>query len=217
MKRIKYGFIMAIVIIVVFCTGCGKDRQQDGMTQVRAFKQTETGQHVMNNNEIKYEENNYEECQGMITMIGDSILLGASEELRQIFPDCIIDAKKNRQVEEGIEIIKNLDAQEKLGDTVIIALGTNGTFTDEVAEQILYCLGEERKIYWVTAYGRNLSWEDEVNEKIRQLSDTHDNIWVLDWEDIADEHEEWFCEDGIHLNAEGQAGYADFISLQIFS
>lgn len=150
--------------------------------------------------------------QDMITMIGDSIMLSASEELLEIMPDCVINARKNRQVEEGIEIVKELELQEKVGDIVVIALGTNGMFTDDVAEELLECLGEERRIYWVTAYGKNLAWRDEVNEKIRQMAEQYDNIRILDWEVVAAEHMEWFCEDGIHLNTDGQNGYAQFIA-----
>lgn len=220
MKRKKYFFIMTVMLTVVFCTGCRGGKMKERVTNPGVLTQRTVRQMEKQMQNTISETSDVvgdEIRQETITMIGDSIMLGASEELLEIIPGCIIDAKKSRQVEEGIEIVKNLDEQGKLGNTVIIALGTNGIFTDETAEQILDCLGEERNIYWVTAYGKNLSWKDEVNEKIRQIAEEHANIFILDWENVADKHDEWFCEDGIHLNADGQAGYAEFISLQIFS
>lgn len=213
--------ILTMLIMLFLCTGCEKEKNIDSKEIVRNYGgkmwskdilrvDMPLTKQVMTSENASYVVEEEEECG--ITVVGDSIMLGASEELLEVMPECDIDAKKSRQVAEGIEIIKNLEAEGELNDTVIIALGTNGTFTDEVVDELLECVGEERNIYWVTAYGKELSWQSEVNEQIRKLSREHENIYVLDWENIAKEHDEWFCEDGIHLNSNGQEGYARFIS-----
>lgn len=241
MKGIKYKVIMIILIMLIIGTGCRDVNAGERVKIVESInpkpivgkqidkeceliEKTETKEEIKEEAEKEEmkkagtEERETEEAaaeevkQDMITMIGDSIMLSASEEILKIMPDCVINARKNRQVEEGIEIVKELELQEKVGDIVVIALGTNGMFTDDAAEELLECLGEERRIYWVTAYGKNLAWRDEVNEKIRQMAEQYDNIRILDWEVVAAEHMEWFCEDGIHLNTDGQNGYAQFIA-----
>lgn len=199
--------VMTVVLMIsIFGTGCESGTSGQPMEMIKRNERQWKMPHKMEMTAL---------CSTLpqsVTIIGDSITLGASGEILQIMPDCIIDAKKSRQVEEGIEIAQNLDEQGRLGDTVIIALGTNGNFSDEVAKELLDCIGEERTVCWVTAYGTNLAWKDDVNAQIKSISEQYENIRVLDWEMAAKGHEEWFCEDGIHLNEEGQAGYAEFIA-----
>lgn len=197
--------VVVVMLIGILGTGCESGTVKGQMEMV---EYSEKPKRIAQKKEMAVPVNTQPQ---MVTIIGDSITLGASGEILSIMPECIIDAKKSRQVEEGIEIANNLKAQGLLGDTVIIALGTNGIFSDEVAAELLACIGEERTVYWVTAYGTNLSWQDEVNNKIKNLSEKYDNIYVLDWEQVASEHSEWICEDGIHLTVEGQAGFAKFI------
>ena len=82
-------------------------------------------------------------------------------------------------------------------------------------EEILDYLGPDRTVYWVNAYGKTLKWQNDVNSLISQVAGEYSNVTVLDWAATAPEHPEWFYDDGIHLNAEGQVGYAGFIQSSI--
>jgi len=146
-----------------------------------------------------------------ITAIGDSVMLGASSKIQELMPNCIIDAKVARQAWSALDIAKELNRQENLKDTVIIALGTNGTFQSEVGQELLDYLGTDREIYWVTAYGKTLSWQEEVNTVIYELAEQNDNLHVIDWASEASQHSDWFYEDGIHLKLDGQSGYASLL------
>ena len=73
-------------------------------------------------------------------------------------------------------------------------------------------LGPDRTVYWVTAYGKYLKWQADVNQLIFDLAEENENVHILDWAAAAPEHPEWFYDDGLHLNATGQTGYADFIA-----
>lgn len=219
MKNFKCKMIVTVLMMAALCSGCKAEEKQDEkdqreMAQVMKIVQpVEKEENVVRNMEINETENvvyNVEESKN-ISMIGDSIMLSAEEELQEWMPDCVIDARKSRQVAEGIEVAEVLEQQKKLGDVVIIALGTNGPFTEDTAGKLLAILGEERTIFWVNVYGLNISWQDEVNEEIRQTAEQYSNVSVLDWKSLAGSHEEWFCEDGVHLNQDGQAGYAEFI------
>lgn len=148
---------------------------------------------------------------GSVTGIGDSVMLGAAEALAQQIPGCVIDGKVSRQVQAGLDTAKALDANGQLGDIVLIGLGINGTFSAETGQALLDYLGPDRSVYWITAYGRTVSWQDEVNDTIRQLAETNPNVQLIDWAAAAPDHPEWFYDDGIHLRPAGRTAYAALV------
>ena len=150
-----------------------------------------------------------------VTCVGDSVMLGALPALQHIMPGCVVDAKESRQVAEVIGILQNLEAQGKLGSVVVIAHGTNGPFAESFGQSVIDYLGPDRQIYWVTAYGATLRWQEESNSVIRAIAEANDNVALIDWAEIAPEHPEWFYSDGIHLQQAGQQGYADFVAKTI--
>lgn len=146
-----------------------------------------------------------------VTMVGDSVMLGASPSILGMLPDCVIDAKVSRQVIQADSVLDSLEQQDLLRQTVVIALGTNGPFSTEKGQEIIDRLGNGRTIYWVTAYGRDLSWQEESNATIRQLAENNENVHIIDWAQAVSGHAEWLCSDGIHLSAEGRGAYAGII------
>lgn len=148
----------------------------------------------------------------IISVIGDSVFLGAAPAYQKLVPDAVIDAKISRQVYQGLDVAKKLDKKGKLGNTVLIALGTNGKFNEVTGQELIDYLGKDRRIYWITAYGKKLSWQKEVNQTIQKLSEKNENVSVIAWAKEAKKHPNWFYQDGTHLNTKGQAGYAKFIN-----
>lgn len=146
-----------------------------------------------------------------VTMVGDSVMLGASPSILGMMPDCVIDAKVSRQVVQADGVLDALEQQNTLRQTVVIALGTNGPFSVAKGQELIDRLGSGRTIYWVTAYGRDLSWQEDSNATIRQLAETNENVHIIDWAQAASGHAEWLCSDGIHLNAAGRDAYAGII------
>lgn len=146
-----------------------------------------------------------------ITMIGDSVMLGAAPALQELFPNAVIDAKESRQVVQAGSVVDNLASQGELGDIVVIALGTNGTFNSSSGQELIDKIGSDKTIYWVTAYGEHLDWQDDSNAAIEKVADNNDNVTIIDWAAEAPDHPEWFYDDGIHLKSEGQEGYAKLI------
>ena len=148
------------------------------------------------------------------TFIGDSVMLGASPSLLNAFPGCTVDAVVSRQVWDAKDVIDTMRADGTLGSTVVIGLGANGPFTSSVGKDLLDDLSEET-VYWILPYGRNLSWEGEVCDDIRNAAAGYDNVTLIDWPGTAKDHPEWFYDDGMRLNADGQKGYAEFLLEQI--
>lgn len=147
-----------------------------------------------------------------ISVIGDSVFLGASPSFKELYKDAVIDAKVSRQVSQALDIAKELDKNGNLHSTVIISLGTNGNFNETTGQELIDYLGPERTIYWINAYGKKLDIQDDVNKTINKLADGNDNVHVISWAKKAKKHSDWFYQDGIHLNKEGQEGFAEFVS-----
>ncbi len=144
-----------------------------------------------------------------VTLIGDSVMLGAADNISSSMPGCIVDAKESRQVKAGVEIAQGLEQQGNLKGTVVIALGTNGTFSQETGQALIDYLGADRNIYWVYAYG--VSWQDDSNSVIAALAANNANVTVIDWPAYAAGHSDYFYNDGIHLNGTGRSAYAQML------
>ncbi len=146
-----------------------------------------------------------------VTMVGDSVMLGGSSSILEKMPDFVIDAKVSRQFTAADSVLNSLEQQGLLRQTVVIGLGTNGAFSLAKGQELINRLGSERTIYWVTVYGRELSWQEEANATIRQLAETNENVHIIDWTQAASQNAEWICADGIHLSAAGREGYAQTV------
>ena len=57
-------------------------------------------------------------------------MINVGLELKKISPNIVIDAELGRQMFQAPQVIENLREQDALGQTVVIALGSNGTFTE---------------------------------------------------------------------------------------
>lgn len=150
-----------------------------------------------------------------ISVIGDSVFLGAAPAFQKLYKNVVIDAKISRQVYHGIDVAKKLKKKKKLGNTVIISLGTNSKFNPATGQELINYLGPERTIYWINAYGKNLDFQEEVNKTIEQLAKKNPNVHLIRWADEGAKHPDWFYQDGTHLNTRGQEGFAKFVQRKV--
>lgn len=146
--------------------------------------------------------------------IGDSVMLGSAMAIRDVLPNCYIDAKVSRYVGAGLDVARQMDSMGKLGRTVVIALGTNGPLDGQYENQtkaLLEYLGPDRLIFWVNVYCPATSWQNSNNRYIRKIADEHPNVTIVDWYSVASQHPEWLSGDRIHPNPEGTKVYARLI------
>ncbi len=156
-----------------------------------------------------------ENSERMMSVIGDSVFLGASPAFQELQEHAVIDAKISRQVYQAMDVAKKLEKKGKLGDTIIISLGTNGNFNPATGQELIDYLGPDRTIYWINAYGKKLDIQKQVNETIRDLAKRNANVSVISWASEGKDHPDWFYQDGVHLNSKGQTGFARFIQKSI--
>ena len=151
---------------------------------------------------------------GPVTLIGDSVMLGAAPEVIAAFGDrAIIDAKVARQVGSIPSVIRQLDAEGRLAPTVVVQVGINGTVAAQDLDDIAGAVGGRRLFVLDARVPR--SWEQSNNATVKDLVPTLPNGKVIDWYDTSNGHRDWFLSDGVHLTAPGRTAYANLIESSV--
>ena len=152
---------------------------------------------------------------GRITMIGDSVMLGAANALQARLGDGLwLDAKQNRQFQDGVDTLRSLRDSGQLGTTVVVQLGTNGTVDPGAFDDMMQMLGSARRVVIVTAKVPR-PWEDQVNSTLVDGAKKYKNAVILDWHNIGGAHDEYFYDDAIHLRPDGATAYAELVAAAI--
>ena len=145
--------------------------------------------------------------------IGDSVMLGALNELYKKFPYGYFDAKKSRTAWVANGILKEIKSKGLLKDIVVFGLGANGDCPETCKNEILDTIGN-RKLFWVNVTNDN---EVHVNKGFKEFAKKHNNVYVIDWETISKGHIEYFTADKIHLTSSGIKAYVDAIYNEIYN
>ncbi len=139
----------------------------------------------------------------------DSVMLGARSELERDIPGARVDAGVSRQFWDAVPILEAARRNGSLPRTVVIHLGTNGAFAEDVIPRIMDAVGAESNVYFLTAKVPR-PWEQAVNSQLVHQIPGVANAHLLDWHGYAD-GKPWFASDGFHLVGDGPEQYAQFI------
>jgi len=145
-----------------------------------------------------------------ITVIGDSLMIDVTPVLQEYLPGIIVDAKISRQMHQAADVIMELKKANKLGEIVILQLGTNGSFTEKQLMETLDQLEGTEKIILINARVPR-PWEAVVNETLSKVTKSYDNIKLIDWHSASAGHDDYFRSDGVHLESSGVEAYAEII------
>lgn len=145
-----------------------------------------------------------------IFAIGDSVMLGASNYLRQSI-DVDVDAKLGRQVSSALEILKARKDANQLTPVVVVHLGNNGTFSAKQLDEMMALLSDVEKVIFLTDRVPR-KWQVPNNTALEQGVARYPNAVLIDWNAYSADHPEWFWKDGIHLRPEGAKEYTDLIA-----
>ena len=145
-----------------------------------------------------------------ILFIGDSVMLGAYQELKETFQkEALVDAKESRKITALPEILKEHKDLVSYRQ-IVIGLGTNGVLTDDAIEQTMSLL-KDKKVYWVNIKAPT-GWQDTINATLAKLPNQYSNITMIDWYSESKNHPEFFYDDETHLNESGRTAYAKYIA-----
>lgn len=146
-----------------------------------------------------------------VTAIGDSVLLDVEPYLLKLLPEAQVHAKVGRQMAEAYTIVEQLLAERKLGDVVIVELGTNGAFSQKQLDSLIDLIGDQRKILLVNTRVPR-PWEDVVNTALSQAAAARSNIMLVDWFQASKNQDAFFTPDGVHLQPKGAEFYASLLA-----
>ncbi|MDR1359147.1 MAG: acyltransferase, partial [Coriobacteriales bacterium] len=99
---------------------------------------------------------NAELAQGTITVLGDSVCLGAVPQIEEL-TGAYVDAEGNRKMLDAVPMVESLQASKSLGEYVVIALSTN-VFANsaEKAQELIEVLEPGHHLIFVTGHGIDL-------------------------------------------------------------
>ena len=149
-----------------------------------------------------------------LTAFGDSVMLGATQNLQEVFPQVIVDAVIGRQLYNCIDELKQLEADGLLKDNLLLGLGSNGPATEAQFDQLMALIGE-RQVYLVNTRVPTQRWQNEVNQLLIKMSEKYSNITLIDWYSTTEGQGGWFREDQVHPNEQGLIEYTSLVAQKI--
>ena len=138
----------------------------------------------------------------LITVLGDSVLLGASDHLAKKVEGLEIDAAIGRQGKDGLTRLRELKEKNELADIVIIHLGTNGYLYEAQVREVMTLLSTVRQVVFINVKAPR-RWEKSNNDLLKNMSKDFPNVKLIDWRSIGQSHKEYFGKDHIHLTKKG--------------
>ncbi|KRL63547.1 acyltransferase family protein [Lactobacillus psittaci] len=149
-----------------------------------------------------------------VTAVGDSVMAGASDALKQLMPHALIDAAVSRQMVPTIGIFQNYTNQGALADNVLVGLGTNGPFSMGDVDRLMSIIGKKRHVFWISVKVPR-PWQNQVNDLLKQAADKYSNLTIINWYDYSKDHDSWFYKDQTHPTLSGAKYYSAYVTKQI--
>ncbi|WP_274365838.1 acyltransferase family protein [Paenibacillus thermotolerans] len=160
-------------------------------------------------------ENTKAEAGSGITAIGDSVLLDAAPHLEKLLPGIVIDGQVGRQMSEAKDVVKRLKEEGKLGDRIIIELGTNGSFSKKYLRELLASLEQDTKQIFIVNTRVPRKWQDAVNRSLEEVAKEFPKATVIDWYSASKGKGSYFADDGVHLKDKGARYYTSVVTKAI--
>jgi lysophospholipase L1-like esterase len=152
-----------------------------------------------------------------ITGFGDSVMLAVAPELQELFPKMYISADVGRQLYSSMEELQTLVNEGKVADTVLVGLGTNGSWTRSQLDQFMSILGSDRQIFWVNAHVPTRRWQNTVNSDLQNAAKDYPNLHIINWFDASNNQTSWFYSDQVHPNEKGAPYYVKTAAHEILT
>jgi peptidoglycan/LPS O-acetylase OafA/YrhL len=147
---------------------------------------------------------------GNLSAIGDSVMLGARNTLKEVIPGTKVDAAVSRFPGAFVGKLKRYVARDKLADVVVLHPGTNGIMPADMLREMLDTVQDVPRVVLVNT-AVNRPWREPNNRTVERVTPKYDNVVVVDWYAASQDHPEYFVSDGVHLTGKGARAYAKLI------
>ncbi len=142
--------------------------------------------------------------------IGDSVMLGAAAELAEF--GFVVDAEESRGFTDGAEYVARLAEANRLGEIVVVHLGTNGAISESSMQKMLDTLAAVPQVLLVTN-DVDREYTAGNNALIYNAVNARPNVSLLDWQGNAPACPgECLYDDQLHLRPDGQRYYAALVA-----
>ena len=142
--------------------------------------------------------------------VGDSVMLGAATELAEL--GLAVDAVESRAFVNGLALVQQLAGQDRLPETMVVQLGSNGPIGEQHMAELAGLVGDVDTVLVLTS-AIDRDYNQANNELIFEYAATQDNIRVLDWSGFAANCPgDCFESDGFHLKPDGRDYYVALIA-----
>lgn len=138
-------------------------------------------------------------------------MLGAAYTLPTYLGDVEIDAAVGRQASAALDILRWRKDHGLLGDVVVLHIGNNGVFTTAQLNEALQLLAGVPEVAVVNVKVPR-QWEGANNDAMAQIVPNYPNAVLVDWHGASASYSSIFYSDGIHLQPDGAAYYAQLIA-----
>jgi peptidoglycan/LPS O-acetylase OafA/YrhL len=136
---------------------------------------------------------------------GDSVILGIRNKLAAKQDISLINARVGRQIQELITAVEE-DKPKVLKSIVVLDVGNNNAVSREDMIKLMELLKSQPKIIVInTSVPR--TWRDGNNKIISEVVSSYPNATLINWNQIAENHPEFFAPDGVHLVEAGSDVY----------
>jgi hypothetical protein len=152
-----------------------------------------------------------------VTIIGDSITVGATAAIKQSLPEAKFYATTSKQFggtnasnPSGIDIVK--DPATELRDYVVIALGTNGSVSSSQIAEMVSALGSKRVLFVNNYHYGDIEYYAENNTGFADAASKRPTVSVIDWSSAAHANYEKYIDNsdglGVHPTDDGKKLFA---------
>ena len=152
----------------------GFDDLDIGFNQKQSINNIQHSQKLFDSNNTKTK----------ITVIGDSVTLGARKSLTETLTGSHVDAKGSRSIADGYDLMKNMQNSNTLSEYVVIALGTNGCENWNLyIDKIIAEFSTEHRLIFVTPYDGswNETWKSyKTTQYLREINEKYTSITIAD-------------------------------------
>ena len=145
-----------------------------------------------------------------LSVIGDSVVLGARNAIEDSIPGTTIDASVSRFPGGFIGRVKKLSKRDQLADIVAIHPGTNGVMPESMLRDLLDQLSDYQKVILINS-SMPRSWEKPNNAVIDRVAPDYPNVVIADWKSLSQGRPEYFVSDKVHLTKKGAEAFASLI------
>lgn len=136
---------------------------------------------------------------------GDSVILGIRNKLAANEDIALINARVGRQIQELIKAVE-ADKPKVSNSIVVLNVGNNNSVSREDMTALMELLKNQPKIIVInTSVPR--TWRDGNNKIIGEVVSNYPNATLIRWDQIAENHPEFFAPDGVHLVEAGSDVY----------